>query len=192
MTLHILPETENYYHEWAHSCHGLQHLMLVLIHMVWWASTLFKTECQRQWLYSHQDQTLLSADAFGLALTDFVPVWLPRPACWNSNKSNFQRRFYSDGSGRREGSSLHHPPLLLLGVEGGVGLELELHNGCLSELIKQKMLQPLSAGKHGHKWGRMLSVHVFEPGHRTGIMSDESYVDVTAHKVGLFSKHFVK
>lgn len=122
----------------------------------------------------------LSGWGFGAARAEIVPVWLSRLWCCNSNRSNFQRRFYSDGSGRGEKAAASTaPPLFFFFVvmrwgAGWVGLELELHNGCLSELIKrkkkkkEKTFHPLVLlGKQGHKWGRMPSVHVFsEPGHR--------------------------
>lgn len=86
----------------------------------------------------------LSGWGFGAARAEIVPVWLSRLWCCNSNRSNFQRRFYSDGSGRGEKAAASTaPPLFFFFVvmrwgAGWVGLELELHNGCLSELIKRK------------------------------------------------------
>lgn len=85
----------------------------------------------------------LSGWGFGAARAEIVPVWLSRLWCCNSNRSNFQRRFYSDGSGRGEKAAASTaPPLFFFVVmrwgAGWVGLELELHNGCLSELIKRE------------------------------------------------------
>lgn len=157
------------------SFHGLQHLLLLLIHMV--LMSWLKTKCQRQWLFSHQDQASLSSQQPRIWTTHFVSVRLFKAACRNSNESHFQRQFYSDGSGRGGSSSSPHQSTSFCCWEMGVvGLELELHNGCLSELIKQKMFHSLCVGKHGHKWGCMPSVH------GQGMMHDESYEDMmTAH-----------
>lgn len=112
--------------------HDLQRPTSLLIHMVWWA------------LFTHQDRaSLLSAaeDLEPLSLESCLCGFQGFPCC-NSNRSNFQRRFYTDGSGRGDKAAASTTPLPLSVVmrwgAGWVGLELELHNGCLSELIKKK------------------------------------------------------
>lgn len=116
--------------------------MSLLIHIVGWASMLLK--CQRQWLFSHQDQASLLSAAEDLDLLPLI--------------------------------------LCLCGFQGCVkrggwdaGLELELHNGCLSELIKQKMFHPLTVSKRGHK-GRRTPSRLWDTG--TEMMYDESYGDM--------------
>lgn len=70
--------------------------------------------------------------------------------------------------GEEEAAALYSPSSVcfLKGWRRGGDLEPELHNGCLSEFIKQMMFHPLPVGKQGNKWRLMPSVHAFQAGHR--------------------------
>lgn len=118
-----------------------------------WFDELLKTKCQRQWLFSHQDQAPLSSPGFGPAYTDFVSVRLSRLRAAILTKVIFKGAFTQMAVGEEEAAAPTAAPPFCYWEMGVVGLELELHNGRLSELIKQKMFHPLCVGKHGHKWG---------------------------------------
>ena len=92
--------------------------------------------------------------------TDFLSLWFSRLRAAILTKVIFKRRFLLRWrrEKRKQRPQLNPPPPFVFeGMEGGGDLQLELHNGCLFEFIKQMMFHPLPVGKHGHK----RRLHVF-------------------------------
>ena len=104
---------------------------------------LLKTKCQKQLLFSQQDQAPLRSPGFGPAHTDFVSARLSRLRAAILTKVIFKGAFTQMAVGEEEAAAPTAAPPFCYREMGVVGLELELHNGRLSELIKQKMFHPL-------------------------------------------------
>lgn len=101
-----------------HSFHGLRHLMLLFLHMVWWAPLRQNVKGSDYFLIRIKLFLLSAAEDLNLIALIFSLCGFSRLRAAILTKVIFKGAFYSDGSGRGGSSDLRNSPLLFWREEG--------------------------------------------------------------------------